>query len=402
MQGLILQAFIWVLLIVTSNLVSIGDGKIMFNVKDFGAVGDGKTDNYNAFLNAWRGLCEAQEQKGNIPTLIVPPGIFLLKPLIFKGPCKSKAIHMKVIGKIVAPSGGEWPSCNAQFWLLFDGVNGLTLDGSGTFDGHGSTWWTNQDIMSRCKKPRALQFRNCNNLGISGLKYINSPKAHIGLNRCNYVSIYNINIFAPENSPNTDGIDLSLSHNVHISDSIIGTGDDCIAINGGCSFINVTKVTCGPGHGISVGSLGDRGVKDIVDQVHVRNCTFLNTQNGVRIKTWPGGSGHANQISFRDIILHNSKNPIIIDQHYCNGHKCAEKGVAVKVNGIIYSGVKGTSASKQAITLDCDKIGCGNIIMDHINISSSNPGKQIHAFCNHVNGKSTSTIPVVPCLSKSM
>ncbi|WCJ30232.1 Pectin lyase-like superfamily protein [Euphorbia peplus] len=372
----------------------------MFNVKDYGAVGDGATENYNAFLNAFKDLCEAKnDNEEEIPTLIVPEGSYILKPLRFKGPCKSKAIHIKVIGNIVAPSGDKWPNCDTHCWIVFESVHGLTLDGSGSFDGQGSTWWVSQEIMKKCMRPRALEFKDCNNLEICGITLINSPKAHMGLNTCSNVSISNIKISAPENSTNTDGIDIAGSDNINIFDSTIGTGDDCIAINGGCNSINVTKITCGPGHGISIGSLGDHGYQDKVEDVQVHNCTFIKTENGVRIKTWPGGSGYAKNIRFSEIILDECKNPIIIDQHYCNGHRCSEKDVAVEVNGIIYSGVEGTSASKQAITLDCDKIGCSNITMDHINLISADPKKEIHSFCKNVNGTSTSTTPIVSCLS---
>lgn len=36
---------------------------------------------------------------------------------------------------------------------------------------------------------------------------------------------------------------------------------------------------------ISIGSLGARGESDIVEDVHVKNCTIIETLNGVRIKT---------------------------------------------------------------------------------------------------------------------
>lgn len=32
--------------------------------------------------------------------------------------------------------------------------------------------------------------------------------------------------------------------------SFIGVGDDCIAINNGSAYINITNIACGPGHGI--------------------------------------------------------------------------------------------------------------------------------------------------------
>ncbi|KAJ0240734.1 hypothetical protein HA466_0223180 [Hirschfeldia incana] len=100
------------------------------------------------------------------------------------------------------------------------------------------------------------------------------------------------------------------------SGTINGRGDDCIAINTGNTNINVTRINCGPGHGISVGSLGINGGNAAVSDVRVTQCTFNQTMNGARIKTWPGGQGYARNISFENITLINAKNPIIIDQQY--------------------------------------------------------------------------------------
>lgn len=69
-----------------------------------------------------------------------------------------------------------------------------------------------------------MDFHNCNNLKISGITSKDSPKNHISIDSCNIVVISNIQLFAPENSPNTDGIDISTSTNVEISKSTIGTG----------------------------------------------------------------------------------------------------------------------------------------------------------------------------------
>jgi galacturan 1,4-alpha-galacturonidase len=38
---------------------------------------------------------------------------------------------------------------------------------------------------------------------------------------------------------------------------------------------------------ISVGSLGNKRADDQVSDVYVRNCTFIGTSNGGRIKTVP-------------------------------------------------------------------------------------------------------------------
>jgi polygalacturonase len=63
-------------------------------------------------------------------------------------------------------------------------------------------------------------------------------------------------------------------------------GDDCVSIQTGCSNILVHNVDCGPGHGISIGSLGKENTRACVSNVTVRDTTIHNTLTGVRIKTW--------------------------------------------------------------------------------------------------------------------
>lgn len=67
---------------------------------------------------------------------------------------------------------------------------------------------------------------------------------------------------------------------------VICAGDDCISIQTGCSNICIHNVNCGPGHGISIGSLGKDNTKACVSNVTVRDVVMHNTMNGVRIKTW--------------------------------------------------------------------------------------------------------------------
>lgn len=95
-----------------------------------------------------------------------------------------------------------------------------------------------------------MHFNSCNGLKMYNLRHLNSPRNHISLSCSKNIQLSGLKMIAPGDSPNTDGIDISNSSGVDIRDCIISTGDDCIAINGGSSFINITRVFCGPGHGI--------------------------------------------------------------------------------------------------------------------------------------------------------
>lgn len=64
------------------------------------------------------------------------------------------------------------------------------------------------------------------------------------------------------------------------------TGDDCVSIQTGCSGVNIQNVDCGPGHGISIGSLGKDNTKACVSNITVSDTKIHDTLTGVRIKTW--------------------------------------------------------------------------------------------------------------------
>jgi polygalacturonase len=69
---------------------------------------------------------------------------------------------------------------------------------------------------------------------------------------------------------------------------------------------------------VSIGSLGKNRTTDMVDKVKVDTCFLTNTTNGVRIKSWQGGTGFARDLRFEGIVMRNVSNPIIIDQYYCD------------------------------------------------------------------------------------
>jgi galacturan 1,4-alpha-galacturonidase len=152
---------------------------------------------------------------------------------------------------------------------------------------------------------------------------------------CNNITFDGFNITAPKDSPNTDGIHMGKSTDVKILNTNIGTGDDCISVGDGTKNLTVQNVNCGPGHGISIGSLGKFTTEENVEGVLVKNCTLTETDNGVRIKTWPNEPATLtiSDLHFEDITMVNVRNPVIIDQEYCPWNQCNKK---VFIKELIY------------------------------------------------------------------
>ncbi|XP_076953004.1 putative polygalacturonase At3g15720 [Bidens hawaiensis] len=373
-----------------------------FDVTSYGAIGDGNKDDTEAFDRAWGVACRDTSRH---PRLIVPPSkTFLIHCIEFIGPCVSSSIHIELLGNITAPKSLDgWKGYDTNGYLMqFTSVKGLIMDGPGQIDGQGSIWWPKEANIKptgpKCDCPSMLRFEKCDGLQLRGTRHINSPKSHVSLNGCKGADIGHLYISAPEHAPNTDGISISWSSHVNIHDSVIQSGDDCVAISVGTHDINVTGITCGPGHGISIGSLGKNGVYTTVEQVHVRNCNFSGTQNGARIKTVPYGKGYARSIIFEDIHFVNSGNPIIIDQHYCtysNNKNCTAPMLSsIQVSDVTYRNIHGSSTSKQAITRNCvGKFNCTGIEMIEVRLT----GEDVFAYCHNVQGYFTHTTPKIHC-----
>uniref|UniRef100_A0A0E0JEP4 Pectate lyase superfamily protein domain-containing protein n=1 Tax=Oryza punctata TaxID=4537 RepID=A0A0E0JEP4_ORYPU len=229
--------FVLLLAWALSSVGSEAQQRPSYNVLDFNATGDGNTDDTKAFLAAWEETCNNE----GWPILIIPGGrTFLLKQVRFNGSCKSP-IKIQMDGNIVAPNY-IWTSEEDNL-VTFYSVNNLTLDGNGQIDGKGAIWWT-------CYTQKILAFALCNNLSVRNIHLTNSADKHMTVYRCSQVHVHNISIAAPGDSPNTDGITMAISDHVYISNCSIQSGDDCVSILSYTTDVNITDITCGPGHGV--------------------------------------------------------------------------------------------------------------------------------------------------------
>ncbi|QCD97441.1 polygalacturonase-like isoform X2 [Vigna unguiculata] len=350
------------------------------NVNDYGAKANGDSDDSEAFKKAWDEVCTSGEA-----ILVVPEDNYLLKPIRFSGPCEPN-IEVQISGILEASDDPSDYEEDSKHWLVFDKIDNLFVYGGGTLDGNGRIWWKNS-----CKKnkKRALTFDRCENLTVENLNIKNAQQIHVSFQDSENVKVSGLSVIAPEDSPNTDGIHVTKTQNIQISDSVIGTGDDCISIVHGSKNVEATNITCGPGHGISIGSLGAGKSKDIVSGIKVNGAKIFGTKNGVRIKTWQGGSGSASDIKFQNIEMTNVTNPIIIDQNYCDKKKrpCQKAGSeksAIEIKNVVYENISGTSASEVAVDFDCsEKFLCKKVTLQNIDLACEG-GDDAEARCNNV------------------
>ncbi|MED6194098.1 hypothetical protein PIB30_025345 [Stylosanthes scabra] len=194
-----------------------------------------------------------------------------------------------------------------------------------------------------------------------GITSKDSKIFHVNLLGCNNFTFDGINIKAPRNSLNTEGIHIEKSTNIKILDTKIGTGDDCISLGDGTKNVTVESLYCGPGgHGISVGSLGKFPNEEPVEGLFVKSCTLTNTDFGLRIKTWPDTPSTitVTDLHFQDILMINVKNPAFIDQEYCPWNQCTNKQnpSKIKISKVTFKNIRGTSATQEGVVLNCSSV----------------------------------------------
>ncbi|KAG8498517.1 hypothetical protein CXB51_004915 [Gossypium anomalum] len=399
-----------------------------FNVLDFGAKGDGKSDDTKAFQDTWAAACKVEAS-----TVVVPAEfVFLVGPISFSGPYCQANIVFQLDGTIIAPTDARRWGKGLLQWLEFTKLKGIAIQGKGIIDGRGSGWWQdapyedpydderkliiplNSTVQERPPmpvrnelsgkmpsiKPTALRFYGSFNVTVTGITIQNSPQCHLKFDNCMGVVVHDITVSSPGDSPNTDGIHLQNSNDVLIHSSDLACGDDCVSIQTGCSNVYIHNVNCGPGHGISIGSLGRDNTKACVSNITVRDIVMHNTMNGVRIKTWQGGSGSVQGVLFSNIQVSEVQLPIVIDQFYCDKRKCSNETAAVALSGITYEKIRGTYTVKPVHFACSDSLPCIGVTLSAIELKPVQERYHLYdPFCWQTFGElTTPTVPPISCL----
>ena len=299
-----------------------------FNVRDYGATGDGATLDTRGIQSA----IDAAAQTGG-GTVFVPAGKYFTGSIFLR----DNITLFLDAGAILLGSENpaDYPIVTMRWegvtrethasLIAGDGLHHIALTGRGTIDGRGAIWWQKHRAKTLdAPRPRLISFANSNNVLIEGVTLTNSPAWTINPVRCENVTVDKVTIVNPPDSPNTDGINPDSCCNVHISNCHVDVGDDCVTIKSGveaeklelrapCENITVTNCTMVHGHGgVVIGSETSGDVRNVV----ISNCVFVGTDRGIRIKSRRGRGGLIEDIRVTNVVMRDVLCPFTMNLYY--------------------------------------------------------------------------------------
>lgn len=303
-------------------------------------VGDqiGKDQNFTEIFQQAFHLCK--KQGGG--TVYVPPGIYRTGPIEM---ISNSNLHIDAGAELIFSNDlndfklvqSRWEGHVQESYMPLiygkDLVN-VSVTGRGILNGNGKWWWKqHKDRALKYPRPRFISFDGCERILIEGIKLIDSPSWTVTPLKSQNITIHNICIKNPADSPNTDGINPDSCSEVRISDCHVDVGDDCITIKSGvetnperiaCRNISITNCTLVHGHGgVVIGSEMSGSIQNVV----ISNCIFNQTDRGVRIKSRRGRGGAVEDIRINNLIMDGVMCPVVMNLYYYCGEGGKEKKV---------------------------------------------------------------------------
>lgn len=297
-------------------------GKAETDITRFGAVADGKTPCTAAIQKA---IDETAAKGGG--RVIVPKGHFLSGPIVLTSKIDLHFADGAVLRMGENPDLFPPVKNNRPALISAEKAHDIRISGNGVVDGQGASWWKvfreekAGNVQGAPRRPQLIAFKDCERLEVDGVTTLNPPNTHYAIKLCKDIVIRNITATAPDDSPNTDALNLNSVKNVLITGSNISTGDDNIVLLCGAASkpgepevenISIRDCKLGHGHGLSIGSYTSGGVKNVTAE----NITFDGTTSGIRMKAWRDRGGVVEDIHYRNITMRGVTYPIFISSYY--------------------------------------------------------------------------------------
>ncbi len=287
----------------------------IFNIKDYGAVGDGVAIETQAVQNAINACTEAG---GGI--VRVPAGDFVIGTISLKtGVTLSLDYGASLLGSTniedYPTEGLDDPREGGPHCLIYakDAKN-ITIEGLGVIDGRGSheNFPRNRvNGRNRGTRPRLLRMDNCERLVFSGVTFKRPAFWGIHLVDCKDIEFKAITVRFRNNNYNNDGLDLDGCEDVLIENCDLQSGDDAICLKSSknpCK--NIVVRGCKVASNTAPLKFGTSSRGGFIN-VHVSNCYFYDSPMGA-IKLQLVDGGRLENVDISRIVMKNVGNPIFI------------------------------------------------------------------------------------------
>jgi polygalacturonase len=371
----------------------------VYNITDYGAIGDGKTNNAMALQKAIDAASNAGGGK-----VVVPAGAtYLTGPFNLKSNIEFEVqVNARVLAspdeKLYTQSAFKENKGEGTIWIGGQNLNNVTLCGAGTLDGNGISFMGAELEDSYVLKPfnivdprpHLLTVIGGKNIRIRNLNIKNSAYWTVHLIGCNDVAIDNITLLNSLKVRNSDGIDIDHSKNVRVSNCYIESGDDCICLKnrreyeefGACENIVVSNCTMSSRScAIKIGSEN----MDRISRVLINNCIITKSNRGIGIQNRDEGT--VSDVIFSNILIDShlfsdvwwgKAEPIYVTAYRrANGNnkdagwrfpKGQTEGRIGKVSNITFSNIKATSENGVYIGGETPDM-VSNIMFDQVDLN---------------------------------
>jgi polygalacturonase len=291
-------------------------GARTYNIRDFGAKGDGSTLDTDA-VQAAIDAC-TKDQGG---TVLVPAGVFVIGTVELKS---NVALHLSASAKLLGtadgkqyrhaeaiPLSGDSTLGDGNVGLIFAvNADNVTIEGHGTIDGQGAQFHSPvRGVMPPAgiggdNRPYHLLFYQCKNLTLRDIFLNDSAYHSVRIIESTFVKAEGLRIYNRVNG-NNDGFHFISCQYVHVSNCTVQCQDDACALFGSCKFITITNSSFSTRW--SVFRFGGGEAENIV----VSNCLIYETY-GCPIKMRCGPNSRFENISFSNLVMTNVTGPISI------------------------------------------------------------------------------------------
>ena len=280
----------------------------IFNVKTFGAVGDGVAMDTKALQAA---IDACSDNKGGI--VWIPAGGYHIGTIRMKSNVTlsldsgatllgSQKISDYATDLSVPREGG------VHCLIYAEDATNMVLEGLGVIDARGTP-----EAFPRGQgpRPRLMRMVNCKQITFSGLTYKNPASWGLHLIDCRNINFNSITLRFRDNQYNNDGLDLDGCEDVLIENCDLNAGDDAICLKSSLNPCkNIVVRGCEVTSDTAAFKLGTSSRGGFVD-VSVTNCRFYDCPMGA-IKLELVDGGRLENVKISRIVMEKVGDPIFI------------------------------------------------------------------------------------------